>query len=443
MTVLAPATPAGLPVQAVEPASELARLGLRAGDVILAIDDLVPRDVIDLQLELPGATRLHIDRPGQGRLELQAPMGIADPSGALLEEPVPGGIRECNNHCEFCFIRGLPPGLRSTLYIFDDDYRYSFVWGNFLTLTNLDEHDWARIGYQRLSPLNVSVHATDPTVRRRLLNNRHAPPILAQLQRLAALGITVNAQIVLCAGINDGPVLERSIADLALLYPAVHSVSVVPVGLTRYSRTRNIRRPSPDEARQALAACERWQAQLRSKIDVGFVYPSDELYLLAGRAELDLPSAADYDGFPVLSNGVGMLRSMLDAWDRLLKARRPRPSRTRRQVWLSGQLAAPALERMADRWQLYAGWRPIVEIVHNEFFGDQVTVSGLLSGADLLRTIKTIPGDIKDVVLPRSAFGFDGQHTIDGISPETIGAAHEARIHLASTPEELLAILAS
>jgi putative radical SAM enzyme (TIGR03279 family) len=313
------------------------------------------------------------------------------------------------------------------------------VWGNFLTLTNLSERDWARIGFQRLSPLNVSVHATDPTVRRRLLNNRHAPPIVAQLERLALLGIRVNTQIVLCAGINDGPVLEQTIDDLAHHHPTVQSVSVVPVGLTRYSRTPNIRRPSAAEAELAVTTCERWQVSLRRKLGVGFVYPSDELYLLAGRP--DLPSAADYDGYPVLSNGVGMLRSMLEVWERVLAARRGPPPAARRQAWLTGHLAAPALQRMADRWRAYAGWRPDVTIVDNEFFGDQVTVSGLLSGTDLLRAIRALPNDLDDVVLPRSAFGFDGRHTIDGIAAEVIGAAHPGRVHLASTPEELVAIL--
>src|SRR5207302_6437374 len=197
------------------------------------------------------------------RIALEGPLEAA---ALTFEEAVPGGIRECNNHCEFCFIRGLPHGLRPTLYVFDDDYRYSFLWGNFLTLTNLNEADWARIGYQRLSPLNVSVHATDPTVRRMLLNNRHAPEILPQLERLARFGIQVHTQVVLCAGINGGEVLERTIEDLAALFPTVQSVSVVPVGLTRFSRVRNIRRPSPAEAARALGQCERWQAALRARL---------------------------------------------------------------------------------------------------------------------------------------------------------------------------------
>src|SRR5947207_3533449 len=206
------------------------------------MDSLVPRDVIDLQLELPTAGSVLVERGNGERV-------VSPPSELDLTplEPIPGGVRECNNHCEFCFIRGLPAGLRPTLYVFDDDYRYSFLWGNFLTLTNLSEADWARIGYQRLAPLNVSVHATDASVRRRLLNNRHAPEIMPQLERLAGLGIRVHTQVVLCAGINDGAVLDRTIEDLARLHPAVQSVSVVPVGLTRFSRTASIRRPTPAE----------------------------------------------------------------------------------------------------------------------------------------------------------------------------------------------------
>src|SRR5262249_4365658 len=251
-----------------------------------------------------------------------------------------------------------------------------------------------------LAHWNVWVQGTEAGVRRRRLNNRQAPPILPQLERLAGLGIRVNAQVVLCAGINDGDRLEQTIADLSRLYPTVHSLSVVPVGLTRYSRTRNIRRPSPVEAEAAVQTCERWQMALRPRLDVGFVYPSDELYLLAGRTEM--PSAAAYDGFPVLSNGVGMLRGMLDAWQRLLAGRRgsAAPSTARRVAWVTGRLAAPALEQMADECQVYAGWRPLVVVVDNEFFGEQVTGSGLLSGADLARGVRALPQAIDYVRMP-------------------------------------------
>ncbi|MCA1644366.1 MAG: DUF512 domain-containing protein [Chloroflexi bacterium] len=428
----------GLVVESVEPGSAVERLGLRAGDRLLAVDGLRPRDIIDLQLDLPEAGCLTIQRADGHRAELR-PDRQLDAAALTFGEAVPGGIRECNNHCEFCFIRGLPDGLRRSLYVFDDDYRYSFLWGNFLTLTNLDEADWARIGYQRLSPLNVSVHATDPDVRRTLLNNRHAPDVLPQLRRLGGLGIRVNAQVVLCAGVNDRDVLQRTIADLAALHPAVQSVSVVPVGLTRYSRVKNIRRPTPAEAAVALEQCEHQQMLLRQRLGVGFVYASDELYLLAGRTEL--PAADAYDGFPVLSNGVGLLRSMLDEWSHLLD-RAPRPLPPARTVaWLTGGLAAPALARMAEAWQAHAGWRPDVVVVENQFFGEGVTVSGLLSGRDLIRALQCLSPAIEDVVLSGGPFGFDGRTTLDSISAQEVGAAHPGRVHLASTPLELLTIL--
>lgn len=434
--------PTGLTVQSVAAGSAIERLGVRAGDRLLAIDGLVQRDVIDFQLEIAEAQCLTLERVDGRRVDLRADGQPLDPAALTLAEAIPDGIRECNNHCEFCFIRGLPRGLRRSLYIYDDDYRYSFLWGNFLTLTNLDESDWARIGYQRLSPLNVSVHATDPDVRRRLLNNHHAPEILPQLRRLGGLGIQVNTQIVLCAGINDGSLLDQTISDLAALYPAVHSVSVVPVGLTRYSRVKNIRRPTPAEARRALEQCERHQTLLRKRLGVGVVYASDELYLLAGRD--GLPEAPAYDGFPVLANGVGLLRSMLDEWCTLLD-RAPRSLDrslgARQVVWLTGGLAAPALERMADAWHAHAGWRPRVLVVENHYFGESVTVSGLLSGRDLIRALHTLPAEVEDIVLPRGPFGFDGTSTLDGISAEEVGAAHPGQVHLASTPRELLDIL--
>jgi putative radical SAM enzyme (TIGR03279 family) len=426
----------GLAIKAVARRSALAALGLRPGDRLLAIDALEPRDLIDVQMELGDAHELSIQRGDQViTLGVNA---FLDPGAISLEDPVPGGIRQCNNHCEFCFIRGLPSGLRPTLYVFDDDYRYSFLWGNFLTLTNLDETDWARIGYQRLSPLNVSVHAIDDSVRRRMLGNRHAPPIFPQLQRLARLGIEVNAQIVLCAGLTDGPVLDRTIAGLAELHPSVRSLSVVPVGLTRFSRVRNIRRPSSDQARVAVAAIEDWQRSLRPSLGVGFVYASDELYVLAGRSEP--PPSECYDGFPVVSNGVGLMRSMLDDWRSSLWRTCPQVAQ-RKVAWLTGGLAAAALERMADEWARRTGWRPRVERVSNTLFGDEVTVSGLLAGSDLIRALRELPEDVEDVVLPRGAFGFDGRCTLDGVSAEEVGAAHPGRVHLASTAAELFDIM--
>jgi NifB/MoaA-like Fe-S oxidoreductase len=209
------------------------------------------------------------------------------------------------------------------------------------------------------------------------------------------------------------------------------------VGLTNFSKVRNVRRPTTDEAVAALELCETWQSRLQARFGTRFVYPSDELYLLAGRTEL--PEADAYDGFPVLTNGVGMLRSMVDEWAKLLRRRRQWPAE-RGVAWLSAPLAAPALEQMARLWGEAAGWTPRVVRVENTLFGEQVTVSGLLSGHDLIRALRALPPDLDDVVLPRTAFGFDGRETLDGVPAEEIGAAHPGRVHLASTPAELLEI---
>jgi NifB/MoaA-like Fe-S oxidoreductase len=210
--------------------------------------------------------------------------------------------------------------------------------------------------------------------------------------------------------------------------------------LTRFSRVKSIRRPSAAEAVQALRQTERWEARLRASLGVGFVYASDELRLLAGCREM--PPSERYDGFPVLMNGVGLLRSMLDEWRQHL-ARTPQASLTpaRSVVWLTGRTAAVALERMAEDFFQKAGWRPRVVTVDNAYFGGEVSVSGLLTGADLIDALRQLPADVQDCVLPRGPFGFDGTTTLDGVSAQEVGAAHPGRVHLASTPRELLTIM--
>lgn len=420
-------------VKAVSPGSPAERAGVKQSDLLVAIDGLVPRDVIDHHYQT-ASDALCIDVLRDGRPEsFNVRKPAAEEIGIEFEQPVFEGIRECNNHCEFCFIRGLPPGLRPTLYVFDDDYRYSFLYGNFLTLTNLDETDWERIGFQKLSPLYVSVHATDLAVRRRLLVNRHAPDILRQLDRLGSVGVQVHCQIVLCAGINDGPVLDRSLADLCARFPTVQSVAVVPVGLTRYSRTRNIRRPIPHEAHAALVIIDRHAIRMRRQCGVGFVYPSDELLLLAERK---LAATAAYDDFPQLQNGVGLIRLMLSSW---AKVRRRLPSRLpeRRSVaWLCGRAVEPALRHIAQDMARVEGLHVHVVAVDNRFFGEGVTVSGLLAGQDVLAALQA--GAWDRAIVPRSAFGFEGTQTLDGVSLETLQKAVPFPVIPASNPQELL-----
>ena len=403
------------------------------GDRLVAINGLVIRDIIDYRYQIAEKTlELAIERAGR-RWRIWIEKASDEELGVEFDQPVFDGIRQCVNHCEFCFIRGLPPGLRPSLYIFDDDYRYSFLYGNFLTLTNLSEADWQRIAFQKLSPLYISVHATDLAVRRRLLVNPRAPDILAQLDRLGRLGIRVHCQIVLCRGINDGPVLERSLADLSARYPVVQSVAVVPVGLTRYSRTRQIQRPTPEDARDALRIIHACAQRMRQMAGTRFVYGSDELYQLAGRA---LPGYRAYDDFPQLQNGVGLTRLLLHAWASARRQLPARMSQPRRVAWLCGAASAAALAEMAKEASLVDGLTVEVVVVENSLFGESVTVSGLLAGRDLQQALRAGTWDV--AVVPRTAFGFEGRQTLDGLTLEELRAAVQYPVIAAATARELL-----
>lgn len=430
-----PGPPLGL-IARVLPGSPAERCGVQPGDRLIAIDGLVVRDVIDYRFQTAsGDLALDLLRDGRG-LHLRVSKAPDEELGLEFDQPVFEGIRQCNNHCEFCFIRGLPPGLRPTLYIFDDDYRYSFLYGNFLTLTNLEESDWERIAFQKLSPLYISVHATNLEVRRRLLVNRRAPDILEQLDRLGRAGTRVHCQIVLCAGVNDGPVLEQSLADLADRYPVVQSVAVVPVGLTRYSKVRAIRRPTPAEARAALRVIGAVARRMRAEVGRGFVYGSDELYLLAGER---LPGAAAYDGFPQLQNGVGLIRLLLESWRRLRRRLPQRVEPPRRVACVCGQAVAPALRAIAEELGRVPGLQVEVVPVANRFFGEAVTVSGLLAGRDLSGALRSGAWDL--AVVPRSAFGFEGAQTLDGMTLEALRSEVPFPVVPASSVAELLEVV--
>lgn len=414
--------------------SPAARSGLRAGDRVIAIDGLVPRDLIDVRFQTQGRRSVVVDYLREGVLRTARPrLDDAGDLGLELEQATFDGLRQCNNGCEFCFIRGLPKGLRRSLYLRDDDYRYSFLFGTFLTLTNLDEDDWQRIAYQRLSPLRVSVHATDPDVRARLLAHPNAPAILPQLERLGRVGVKVHAQVVLCPGINDGAVLEATIAELAALEHVVESVAVVPVGVSEHLPVRQIRPVRPDEAQSVVTFLVRRHRDLRRKTGRGLVYPSDELFLLAERP---LPGPAFYDGFPMLQNGVGLLRVMLMDWRRA-KRKLPEAVPTRRRVaWLCGSAARAALHEMAEDANQVGNLEVEVRVVANTLFGSAIGVSGLMAGRDM---VSALHGDNVDrAVVPRSAFGHEGQRTLDEWTVEAIEAATGVRIVLGSTASDLI-----
>jgi putative radical SAM enzyme (TIGR03279 family) len=411
-----------------------AGLGLRPGDKLVSINGHPLRDVIDYRFYGSEEELELVAERGEERIVYEVERGYDQELGVEFVEPTFDGLRRCNNRCEFCFLKGMPPGMRHPLYIRDDDYRYSFLFGNFITLTNLAECDWHRLAEQRLSPLYVSVHATDLALRRRILGNPAAPDVVEQLKRLGSLGIQVHAQIVLIPGLNDGCHLAHTVANLTALYPTVQSIAVVPLGLTKYHRGP-FRIYRPEEAGPILTQISVWQREYRRQRGLNLVYASDEWYLLAG---WKVPVAEEYDGFPQLENGVGLTRMFLDEewrvsgfepFDYVLRQAQGGPQgkfRVGKITLVCGTLIAPLLEKKAAELS-----DMVIEVVpvENRFFGPTVTVSGLLTGRDVVGALQG--RDFGDLVfLPRAMFDAAGEHTLDDMSPAEIGERLGARVEM-------------
>jgi putative radical SAM enzyme (TIGR03279 family) len=424
--------------------------GLRAGDRVLRIGGRTLRDAVDYQFHAAEASlTLEILRDA-------APQTIAIDKhpdadlGIAFQDAAFDGVRTCNNACFFCFLKGNPKGMRKTLYVKDDDYRLSFFHGNFVTLTNLDEDDWARLAEQRLSPMNVSVHATDLELRRYLLGNKTAPDVVAQLQRLAGIGIRAHTQVVLCPGVNDGAALERTISDLAALYPGVQTISIVPVGATMTAEERIARGEHNDEidgitpayAREVIARVTPHQRRFRARHDATLLYIADEFYLTAGVA---LPAARQYDGFAQYENGIGMTRSLLEDWRgarRRLRARgSTATSSVRAMTFACGTLIAPTMRSLARQLSDETGIDVRVVPTENRFFGPRVNVSGLLVAGDIIDQLSGV--DLGDLaVLPRYTLDYTGRRFLDDATPDEVQRALGVPLAFASTMREVLQILA-
>ena len=363
-----------LKVAAVAPDSLGAELGLGPGDELLSVDGRELADFLDWEyLAADAAFLLRVKTAAGDEIEFDIERPHELPLGVMLEPPK---VRRCANRCDFCFVEGNPEGARKTLLIRDDDYRLSFRHGNFATLSNLKDKDVRRILEYRLSPLYVSVHATDPEVRRRLLRNPKAPAILEQLAMFAAGNIQFHAQIVLQPGLNDGAVLERSLEDLWGMGGCILTVSVVPVALTAYSRRDLVRGLRSGEARAALATVRRWELRARAERGEGWAYGSDELYLLAGEP---FPPVESYDGFPQVENGVGSVRWLEQQVAAGAQGLVPRAGQL--VLVCTGTAMGALLPHVFPALERASGARFELAVLENSYFGPSVTTAGLLPGA--------------------------------------------------------------
>jgi putative radical SAM enzyme (TIGR03279 family) len=355
---------------------------LQPGDLLVSINGVPIVDVLDYQFHSYDAALWVTTRSPAGRFQLcHIQKHEGESLGLDFDSYLMDKSRPCQNRCIFCFIDQLPRGLRESLYFKDDDIRLSFLTGNYISLTNVTEAELSRIISLRISPINISVHATDPRVRTMMLGNLHAGRVLSSMARLAEAGITMNAQIVLCPGINDGAVLERSMADLAALYPQLNSVSIVPVGLTGHRAGLYPLTPfTPDLARESVARAERFAAECLTQYGSRIFHLADELYLSAG---LKLPEEEAYEGYPQLENGVGLLRSFQTEFEEALENLSAPPPPAPFSL-ATGVSAAPFLQDLLATAAAKCGKIDLrVHAIRNEFLGPSVTVAGLVVGGDI------------------------------------------------------------
>lgn len=374
-------------IRAVAPGSIAQELDIRPGDVLLSVNGQEPEDVFDYRYLLNEEEILVLIRKPDGEeWELEIEKEYEEDLGLEFENGLMDDYRSCRNRCIFCFIDQLPKGMRETLYFKDDDSRLSFLQGNYLTLTNMDDRDLDRIIYYKLSPINISFQATNPELRCRMLNNRFAGEIHEQVRRLKEAGICMNGQIVLCRDVNDGQELERSIRDLTEYLPELQSVSVVPVGLTRYRDGLYPLEPfTKEDACRVLDLIHRWQEKLYREYGTHFVHGGDEWYLLA---EQPLPEADTYDGYLQLENGVGMVRLLEEEVTETLQGLAG-DDRKRQATIATGELAAPFLKAHVERIRKkYPNVQVRVIPVKNRFFGERITVAGLITGQDLIGQLR-------------------------------------------------------
>ena len=380
----------------VMPGSIAEELEIEAGDRLLTIDNTEIEDIFDYQFLVQDTyIEVLIEKPNGEQWILEVDKDFDEDLGIEFENGLMDEYRSCHNKCIFCFIDQMPKGMRETLYFKDDDSRLSFLQGNYVTLTNMSEHDIDRIIRYHLAPINISFQTMNPQLRCKMLNNRFAGEALKKVDRLYEAGIAMNGQIVLCKGVNDGEELENSISRLTKYLPHLESVSVVPVGLSRYREGLYPLEPfTREDAREVLRSIHGWQEKIYREHGTHFIHASDEWYILA---QEELPEEERYDGYLQLENGVGMTRLLLSEFARgreQLRRERQIPDMSVREELsiATGRLAYPYIRRMAQEMtEDFPGLEIHVYVIRNDFFGEMITVSGLLTGQDILAQLQDKP----------------------------------------------------
>ena len=428
-------------ISKVLPDSIAEEIGFEKGDAIVSINGTRPRDLIDYQflcadeyLELEV-----IDAAGKTH-QLEIEKDYDDNLGLEFETALFDGLIQCNNRCPFCFIDRQPPGKRESLYLKDDDYRLSFLYGSYLTLTNLTEKEWQRIEQMRLSPLYVSVHATEPFVRIRLLKNPRAGQIMSQLQWFQQRRLQIHAQVVVCPGINDGVHLERTLLDLASFHqediPAVSSVAVVPVGLTRF-------RPSEDElipvtqakAAEVITQVQAIQKKFQQQFGSNVVWLADEWFLIARQ---DLPPESHYEDYPQIGNGVGSIRLFIKEFQSIAEKMLPHSiDRSRRFTWVVGNAVEQAFQPLVRQLNRVEGLTVNLAAIRSEYWGQEITVTGLLTGQDLLAGLSG--RDLGEgILLPALMLKHDDTRFLDDLTVEEVSQKLNVPIFPVNGVEKLI-----
>lgn len=412
----------------VEPGSIAEECGLEPGDSIAAINDHEIIDIFDYQyyIEEEFIKVLVVTKDGEECL-LEIEKDEDEDLGILFESSLMDDYHSCCNKCIFCFIDQMPPGMRDTLYFKDDDSRLSFLQGNYITLTNMKEEDVDRIIRYHLAPINISVHTTNPELRCEMLHNRFAGDIMDKIRRFYEAGIPMNSQIVLCKGINDGEELDRTIRDLGEMLPYMESLSVVPVGLTRFRENLpELEAFQKEDARKVLDQIQGWQKHFKETHGTAFVHASDEWFIMA---EEEFPPEEYYEGYGQLENGVGMMRLLIEEARKRLSELEG-DGRSRKVSVVTGRLAFPTIQMLSEEVQKkYPGIQVHVYCIENHFFGTQITVTGLLTGQDILHQLQGKELG-EELLLPCNLLKADEEILLDDVSLDDMSEALQVPINI-------------